>query len=530
MVSLPQRTILLIDASPKDRVKFKRDLQQAPQAHYTVYEEARGETAQVFCRTLQPDCILLDSQLPDMTGLELLARLRAENETLSSAVIVLTSTRGEGRAVEAMKHGVHDYLVKSKTSRHGLWRAVVGAIERASLERTVRVQRHALEESHQQLQDTVQALHAAQRTLAQHVQGRTAALVQANEIVHTQAQALAQMTEGVVVTAKDGSIVFTNRAFDTMFGYDHGELFGRPVEALATNFPQARSLMIARVLAHVRAQGVWRGEVQGRKRDGTVFPAYVRISVVELDDKKHTVSVVEDITERRQSEAALRERERLTAVGTAALSLTHEIGNRLNNLSTSVQLLDRFFRRQKTAANSPVQEIVQDLHAELKRLRSALQDIRLLSNVAPLDRQPIQLATVVTAVLEDQAHACAQNGIQVEHRFPADLALALADREKLVQIVLNLCTNAVEAMPQGGVLTLRGSVAEGQVRLDVQDTGEGVPPGVQPFEPFTTTKPGGTGLGLAVVQQLVAAHEGTITYTSTSGHGTTFTPVSASFG
>lgn len=523
MESLLQRTVLLIDDSLEDRAKFKRYLQHAPQVDYTIYEEGLGEPAFVSCRTLQPDCILLGYQLPDIDGFELLARLRAEDEPLPSAVIVLTGTGDEAVAVEAMKRGAHDYLVKAKTTRQELWRAVAGAIEKAGLERTVRVQRHALEESHQKLQDTVQALHLAQETLEQRVQDRTAALAQANETLHTQAQMLEEMAEGVIVTTKDGNIFFTNRAFDTMFGYDRGELFGQPAGVLTADFLEGPTLTSAPLLAHVRTQGAWRGEVWGCKKDGTGLPTYARISLVELDGKKHTVSIVEDITERQQLEAALRERERLAAVGTTALSLTHEIGNRLNGLSTSVQLLDRSLRQQETPLHGSAQEIVQDLRAELSRLRSVLQDIRILSDVAPLDCRPTNLAAVVAEVLEDQLHPFAQHGIHIEQEFPANLPPALADREKLSQIVLNLCTNAAEAMPRDGVLTLRGSASEGQVRLDVQDTGEGIPPGVQPFEPFTTTKSGGTGLGLAVVQQLVAAHEGTITYTSARGHGTTFT-------
>jgi len=99
----------------------------------------------------------------------------------------------------------------------------------------------------------------------------------------------------------------------------------------------------------------------------------------------------------------------------------------------------------------------------------------------------------------------------------------MADQEKLAQVLLNLCKNAVEAMPRGGTLTVHGSWGGEQVSLTVSDTGVGVATGVNIFEPFTTTKETGTGLGLAIVQQIVAAHQGTITYTSESGQGATFT-------
>src|SRR5436309_15990587 len=109
--------------------------------------------------------------------------------------------------------------------------------------------------------------------------------------------------------------------------------------------------------------------------------------------------------------------------------------------------------------------------------------------------------------------------------LPPDLPLITADHEKLKQVLLNLCKNAAEAMPQGGTLTVRAHNSGDWVRLEVSDTGVGIPAGVDIFEPFTTTKPQGSGLGLTIVRQIVAAHRGTLTYHSVPGQGTTFTLV-----
>jgi signal transduction histidine kinase len=97
-----------------------------------------------------------------------------------------------------------------------------------------------------------------------------------------------------------------------------------------------------------------------------------------------------------------------------------------------------------------------------------------------------------------------------------------ANAEKLKQVLLNLCKNAFEAMPDGGTLTLRGRRTDGRVSLEIEDTGAGIPKGIDIFELFTTTKSHGTGLGLAIVRQIIGAHGGTITYSSQPGKGTTF--------
>ena len=115
--------------------------------------------------------------------------------------------------------------------------------------------------------------------------------------------------------------------------------------------------------------------------------------------------------------------------------------------------------------------------------------------------------------------------MQVVPPVPDTLPSVQADADKLKQVFLNLCKNAVEAMPAGGTLTLRAHCAAEQVIIEVADTGDGIPDGVNIFEPFATTKAEGTGLGLPIVQQIVTAHGGTLSYTSTPGQGTTFSVV-----
>lgn len=98
----------------------------------------------------------------------------------------------------------------------------------------------------------------------------------------------------------------------------------------------------------------------------------------------------------------------------------------------------------------------------------------------------------------------------------------MCDRDRLKQVLINLCKNAVESMPHGGLLTVRGKKTDTHIRLEIGDTGTGIPETISIFQPFTTTKPDGTGLGLAIVRQIIDAHGGTIFYTSEPGKGTSF--------
>lgn len=230
-----------------------------------------------------------------------------------------------------------------------------------------------------------------------------------------------------------------------------------------------------------------------------------------------------EMTERQRAEEKLRQSERLAAITTAAARLAHEIGNPLNGLATTVQILERYLGQHKHLADDMLSSTVQDLKHEMSRLQALLQGWRVLARPQQLNLQPTSLATLTAEVLRAQLPYYVERGIHLEEVFPAELPLVMADQEKLAQVLLNLCKNAVEAMPQGGALTVRGSSTNAQVSLEVSDTGVGIAEGLSIFEPFATTKEAGTGLGLAIVQQIVAAHGGTIVYSSTPGKGTTFT-------
>jgi signal transduction histidine kinase len=159
------------------------------------------------------------------------------------------------------------------------------------------------------------------------------------------------------------------------------------------------------------------------------------------------------------------------------------------------------------------------------RLDDLVQDYLSLVRVGAAQFVPHDLGTVVTAYAQEMTAGLAAHGITLQLDAVDQLGLVALHINTFRRVLVNLLDNARDAMPQGGTLTLRGRRQGMTVQLEVADTGLGIPPERQHqiFEPLHTTKPGGTGLGLYIVQEVMAAHGGQVTVQSTVGAGTTFT-------
>jgi signal transduction histidine kinase len=228
------------------------------------------------------------------------------------------------------------------------------------------------------------------------------------------------------------------------------------------------------------------------------------------------------IVERKRTEERLRQNQLLATIGLTAAKLAHEISNPLNGMYTATQLLEQACKDPKISADDAVPSTVKDLKKEIERLRNLLYDFRLLSKPINFDFELSDVAAIAREVAALEGPRYAQQGITVELDFPSDLPKAHLDREKIKQALLNLCQNAADSMPRGGRLTIRGYKLWEALCVEVCDTGAGLPERMNIFEIFTTTKRGGTGLGLPIVQQIVSGHQGSVTYASEPGKGTIF--------
>jgi PAS domain S-box-containing protein len=228
------------------------------------------------------------------------------------------------------------------------------------------------------------------------------------------------------------------------------------------------------------------------------------------------------IVERKLTRERLRQNELLAAIGLTAAKLAHEISNPLNGMYTSTQLLEHAYKDAKGYDDDSIPSIVKGLKKEVDRLRSLLYEFRTLSGPMKFDFELADVSEIAHEVASLEGSHYARQAITIDLDFPPDLPRVAVDREKIKQALLNLCQNSADAMALGGTVTIRGYRFWGGICLEVHDTGPGVPEGMNVFEIFTTTKRGGTGLGLPIVQQIIAGHRGSVTFASESGKGTVF--------
>jgi signal transduction histidine kinase len=245
----------------------------------------------------------------------------------------------------------------------------------------------------------------------------------------------------------------------------------------------------------------------------------VRERTAELETTNQRLQ--KSMMERARAEEKAFHSERLAAVGTTVAEIAHELANPLNAIYAAIQL-GELILEEPEIRRSDLTSLIADIKEEFDRLKSLLEELRSSTSKRKLQVTPTDLRALTEKFLSLQALEYEHEGIKVVQEFASDLPNVMADRDALTQVLLNLCKNAVEAMPDGGALTLQGFESGGHVVLQVIDSGSGVSEGIDVFKPFNTTKSQGTGIGLAIVREIVSLHGGSIAYTTEQGHGTTF--------
>ncbi|MFN3286237.1 MAG: PAS domain S-box protein, partial [bacterium] len=350
------------------------------------------------------------------------------------------------------------------------------------------------------------------------------------EMLHFQASLLEQVQDAIVATDWDGRVVYWNRAAEALYGWLASDAVGRDFDALVQ--PEARD-SLARLRQHLLRDGTWRGELQHRTADGQVSWLSASLSV-QRDAQGRPVGVLgvyRDITANKRLEEELLQAQKMESIGTLAGGIAHDFNNILGTIVGYLGLL-----KEELPSRPELQRYFDVLERSALRASELTRQLLGFARKGKFEVRPLDLAHLCSEVTE-LFRSTLDPRIELRTRFPSDLPMVEGDASQLHQAILNLCMNARDAMPDGGVLELvlqpviapdptsgEPPVLRPYVCLTVRDTGVGMDEHVKArmFEPFFTTKgPGkGTGLGLAMVYGIVRNHGGFLEVDSEVGRGT----------
>jgi signal transduction histidine kinase len=225
-----------------------------------------------------------------------------------------------------------------------------------------------------------------------------------------------------------------------------------------------------------------------------------------------------------EPDVARRLREQNTQIAQLAGGLAHEIRNPLSTLTLNLDLLAEDFQEPETPRERRAGARIERLKHEARRLQDILENFLRFARLQDLRIVPTDLNAVVEELCDFYEPQASTRGVMVRTCFAADLPRVRLDADAFKQAVLNLMLNAENAMPDGGELILTTRRDGGEVVLDVVDTGRGIPEEIAPriFDPFFSTRKGGTGLGLPTTRNIILAHGGTIEAQSVPNRGSRF--------
>ncbi len=348
--------------------------------------------------------------------------------------------------------------------------------------------------------------------------------------------------DGIMARNLEGKMIDCNQAYAKMLGYTKKELRGLTVQhLLPEKWHDQRERVVNKVLQAGRSIVF---EREYKRKDGTIFPASVRTwrltdgkgdavgiwSIVrDISDQKELqkkleeyATVLETIVEERTKK--LKDNERLAAIGQTAGMVGHDLRNPLQTVIGELYLAKGEVESLSEGdVKSNLQESIRVIEDQAVYMDKIVSDLQAFVRPVKIEKKPINLKELVDSVLSSVTIPA---NIALKKQTQRNLTEIHADPQLLKRVLINLVTNAVQAMPDGGKLTLRSqAISTGEVSVTVEDTGVGIPEKIKPqiFTPLFTTKPRGQGFGLAVCKRVIEAHGGEISFESKEGEGTKFT-------
>jgi PAS domain S-box-containing protein len=328
---------------------------------------------------------------------------------------------------------------------------------------------------------------------------------------------MAGLEDGLLLFTRDARAVMVSPAAEKFLGAPAAHFIGRRVTDI---FPAGHPLRDALHLEGDELSEV-AAETELTTSEGTRRVGVSVQAIQEGGERMGALVTLRDLDSLESINTQLQVSERLAAVGRITAGVAHEVKNPLNSMRLWLENLKEFLPESK---DNGAHQAVQVLDKEIDRLDAVVK--RFLDFTRPMEvrLEATQLAELLKEVMQVAQPQLQKANVQVAQLLPIDVPEVYVDRALLKQGVLNLILNAAEAMPNGGqlrlVLSRRGEMAE----ITVGDTGKGIPPENRQkiFQLFFTTRPGGSGIGLASTFRIVQLHNGSIDFTSEVGRGTTF--------
>lgn len=482
-----QTSILLVEDYDDDATLITRVLTRHPRLEFKVERARSLAEATTALRERLFDAIVLDLGLPDSDGLATFTSIQPMAG--AAAILVLTGDDREELGLRAVELGAQEYIVKMERAWQSLPIAILYGCERA------RRQQESLELT----------------------------------------TALANAVDAVATIDERGIPTAVNGAFQRLLGYGPEEIAARQLGDLLHDGDRARFEDAIRpdpVRGSMRGPaptGMTEIEVRAIRKDGRILP--VRLALVPRASSRGHFCFVRDLTRQKETEGKLAAGAAITAVGSLATGLAHEINNPLAVVLANLEEAVRVTADLAPSVSSAVKDDYADLRAMLDEAHAASQRVQLIVRdlrafACSDDRRG---RVDVNAVIES---CCNIAFAEIRHRAKLVRELhavvpVLGNEAKLAQVFLNLLVNAAHAMPEGDVdnNTITISTRQqgrGTIVVEVVDTGSGIPAenADRVFEPFFSTKQRRPGLGLSISQATVAAHGGEISIYSRDGGGT----------
>jgi signal transduction histidine kinase len=333
--------------------------------------------------------------------------------------------------------------------------------------------------------------------------------------------------EGIIVTDSKGRVTYLNDAACTLFGLEAGEAIGKRLGERIGGLDWGSLTQSGGPVSHDM-------EIfypQNRFINFYVVPLVmeqreptVAAPAIEAEEVGH-VMILRDITESRRTAQQTIESERLNALRLLAAGVAHEIGNPLNSLHIHLQLMERSVQKLQDDEKAELEESIDVARSEVNRLDSIVTQFLKAIRPSRPQMRPENVNTIVEEAVRFFAPELQDREIVVEQELRSDLPLLQLDRDQMKQAFYNVIKNSVEAMHRHGTLRIRTDLADTHVIVRFVDTGGGMSAEnlSHAFEPYFTTKPSGSGLGLLIVRRIVREHGGELSIESDQGKGLTLT-------